>query len=201
MKLLNRISLLQFFLYEREDLDVGRNTAFLGPNGTGKTCLLDAVQTVMLGADTQRVHFNAQADGKRRDRSLRSYCLGIYDQSEHGRCRDISNTYISLVFRDEDTGEVVTAGVALSARVDAVEHSFHGLYILPGVDLTSADLVEALPDGQVRVLPWKDAQYRLKALVDEAGSARTSLITQNREEFVRKLLIDHLAAQAISPIL
>lgn len=199
MKLLNRISLLQFFLYEREDLDVGRNTAFLGPNGTGKTCLLDAVQTVMLGADTQRVHFNAQADGKRRDRSLRSYCLGIYDQSEHGRCRDISNTYISLVFRDEDTGEVVTAGVALSARVDAVEHSFHGLYILPGVDLTSADLVEALPDGQVRVLPWKDAQYRLKALVDEAGSTRTSLITQNREEFVRKLLIDHLAAPGDKP--
>jgi uncharacterized protein YPO0396 len=198
MKLLSRMGLLQFFLYERADLDIDRNTAFLGPNGTGKTCLLDAIQTVMLGADATRVHYNAQADGHRRDRSLRSYCLGVYDQTERGRCRDVATTYISLVFRDENTGAVVTAGVGLSARADTAEHTFHGLFILPGVDLTTADLIE-LRDGQERILPWKDAQYRFRALIEQAGGIGTAVITQNREEFVRKLLIDNLAAPGDKP--
>ena len=35
MKQLEALGLVQFFLYEREDLQLGRNTAFLGPNGTG----------------------------------------------------------------------------------------------------------------------------------------------------------------------
>lgn len=36
MVLLERVNLIQFFLYEARDVDIGRNTAFLGPNGTGK---------------------------------------------------------------------------------------------------------------------------------------------------------------------
>jgi hypothetical protein len=197
MKLLERICLIQFFLYEQEDLDVGRNTAFLGPNGTGKTCLLDAVQAVILGADSTRLHFNAQADGKRRDRSLRSYCLGVYDQSGHG-CRTESNTFIALVFRDEVTGEVVTAGVALSSREDSAEHVFHGLFILPGVDLRTSDLIDHR-NGRPQVMPWKDAQYRLKALVSQAEGDNVPVITPNREEFLRKLLLEHLAAPGDHP--
>ena len=115
MKLLESVTLVQFFLYERQDLTMGRNTAFLGPNGTGKTALLDAIQAVMLAADAHRTHFNAQADGKKRARTLRDYCLGVFDQSEEGRCRDVANTYVALGFRDETSGQVVTAGIALSA--------------------------------------------------------------------------------------
>src|SRR5690242_11661715 len=103
MKLLESIALVQFFLYEREDLAIGRNTAFLGPNGTGKSALMDAIQTVMLAADGNRMHFNAAGEGKVRARSLRDYCLGATDQNV---CRTQANTYIDLVFRDEETDEV-----------------------------------------------------------------------------------------------
>lgn len=198
MKLLKRICLLQFFLYERQDLEVGRNTAFLGPNGTGKTCLLDAIQTVMLGADAGRVHFNAQADGKRRDRTLRNYCLGVQDQSGHG-CRSEATTYIALVFEDERTHEVVTAGVSLSAREDASEHTFHGLFILPGVDLTTDELVEQRA-GREHVIPWRDIQQRFKDLVKRVDASKSAVIVpHNREEFVKKLLLDYLAAPGDNP--
>ncbi|MCL1031899.1 ATP-binding protein, partial [Serratia silvae] len=58
LKLLENIALVQFFLYEAKDLETGINTAFLGPNGTGKSALLDAIQVVMLAADGNRTHFN-----------------------------------------------------------------------------------------------------------------------------------------------
>lgn len=68
MKLLENIALVQFFLYEAKDLETGINTAFLGPNGTGKSALLDAIQVVMLAADGNRTHFNAASEGKKRSR-------------------------------------------------------------------------------------------------------------------------------------
>lgn len=197
MKLLKRICLLQFFLYERQDLEIDGHTAFLGPNGTGKTCLLDAIQTVMLGADAGKVHFNAQADGKRKDRSLRSYCLGVQDQSDHG-CRSHASTYIALVFEDQASGERVSAGVSLSARQDTSQHTVNGLFILPGVDLTTAELVERR-EGQEHVISWRDIQPHFKDLVQRSGTARSIVITQNQGDFVRKLLLDYLAAPGDNP--
>ncbi len=44
MKRLERIVLVQFYLFEAEEIDVRGNTAWLGPNGAGKTSTLDAVQ-------------------------------------------------------------------------------------------------------------------------------------------------------------
>ncbi|MEB1432033.1 ATP-binding protein [Xanthomonas campestris] len=104
MKQLEAIGLVQFFLYERKDLELGWNTAFLGPNGTGKTALLDALQIVFLAADQNRTHFNASGEGKKRARALRDYCLGIYGQTEEERYRNNANTYIDLVFRDPESG-------------------------------------------------------------------------------------------------
>ena len=77
MKQLEALGMVQYFLYEREDLQLAGNTAFLGPNGTGKTALLDAFQIVLLAADGNKTHFNASGEGKKRARTLREYCLGV----------------------------------------------------------------------------------------------------------------------------
>ncbi len=147
MKKLVMISMVQYFLYERTDLEIGHNTAFLGPNGTGKTALLDAFQIVILAADGNRTHYNASGEGKRRARTLRDYCLGVYGQTDDKRYRNAANTYINLVFRDQKTNYPVTIGASFSADETSPEATLNGLYVLPGVALTSKMHVE-VQDGR-----------------------------------------------------
>ncbi|KRA17514.1 SbcC/MukB-like Walker B domain-containing protein [Lysobacter sp. Root604] len=196
MKQLEAIGLIQFFLYERKDLELGWNTAFLGPNGTGKTALLDALQIVLLAADSNRTHFNASGEGKKRARGLRDYCLGIYGQTEAERYRAGANTYINLVFRDAESGVPVTAGVSLAAQADNPEVAFNGLYILPGVALDTGAHVER-EGGRETILPWRRFQHVAGDLCRLAGTS--AFFTANREEFSRRLYVEHLASPGEKP--
>ena len=196
MKQLEALGMVQYFLYEREDLQLGCNTAFLGPNGTGKTALLDAFQIVLLAADSNKTHFNASGEGKKRARTLREYCLGVYGQNDAERCRTSANTYINLIFRDRETGIPVTAGVSLSASIEDPNHEFHSLYILPGVALASGDHVD--PDAEREsILPWRKFQHVAKDACTLAGT--TPVFTQNREEFLTRLFVHHLASPGERP--
>ncbi|MDD0996246.1 hypothetical protein M5G20_10230 [Pseudomonas sp. TNT2022 ID1044] len=197
MKLLEHVVLVQFFLYGGEDLETGLNTAFLGPNGTGKSAILDAIQVVMLAADGSRTHFNAAGEGKKRARTLRDYCLGAYVPGIKEYARTSANTYVDLVFRDTETGIPFTAGVALSARVEDSHHEVEGLYILPGVALTPKHHQQT--EGQREtVLPWKDFRHVAADLCRLEGHG-TPVITRHKDEFIRQLLIDHLAGPGTSP--
>lgn len=196
MNKLEAIGLVQYFLYERIDLELGWNTAFLGPNGTGKTALLDALQIVLLAADSNRTHFNASGEGKKRARSLREYCLGVYGQTEDERFRPASNTYINLVFRDEQTGVPVTAGVSLAAQADNPDITFNSLYILPGVALPTSAHMEK-DGGRESILPWRKFQHIAGDLCRMEGT--TPMFTSNREEFSRRLFVEHLASAGERP--
>ncbi len=196
MKQLEALGMVQYFLYEREDLQLAGNTAFLGPNGTGKTALLDAFQIVLLAADGNKTHFNASGEGKKRARTLREYCLGVYGQSDAERCRTSANTYINLVFRDPETDVPVTAGVSLSASVEDPDHAFNSLYILPGVALTTSDHVDKDAERET-ILPWRKFQHIAKDACTLAGT--TPVFTQNREEFLRQLFVYNLASPGERP--
>lgn len=193
MKQLERVVLMQYFLYESADIEVAGNTAFLGPNGAGKTALLDALQIVMLGADGNRLFFNASGEGGRRARGLWHYCLGVVDGN---RARDRANTYIDLIFRDSETREVFTAGVALSADYAAGKHDLEALYIAPGLALTSSDHVETQNGGDV-TLPWREFRFVLESRCAEAGTKLWP--APNAKEFVRHLLVEHMASPGDRP--
>lgn len=74
MKRLESVKLVQFFLFEQEQLEIRDITGVFGRNGSGKSAFLDAVQIAMMGANSNLMSFNAQADEKT-TRSLRAYCL------------------------------------------------------------------------------------------------------------------------------
>lgn len=164
MKKLIRIRVVQFFLYEMRDVEVGMNCGIFGANGSGKSSLLDAVQIVMLGANESRgsagVAFNAQADeSNHNSRNIRSYCLGQYGDSPDARVRDNANTYITLVWEDTTTKEIVSTGVSIYVSADREKSDVQGRYIIP-VDLSLNDHLELI-DGEYRPRPWASFRQML----------------------------------------
>lgn len=186
MKKLIRIRVVQFFLYEMRDVVVSMNCGIFGANGSGKSSLLDAVQIVMLGANESRgsagVVFNAQADeSNHNSRNIRSYCLGQYGDSPDARVRDTANTYITLVWQDTTTQEIVSTGVCIYVSADREKSEVQGRYIIP-VDLSLDDHLE-LVDGEYRPRPWSTFRQMLsqRAHGDE-------VLFHDSERFVNAML-------------
>jgi energy-coupling factor transporter ATP-binding protein EcfA2 len=148
MKLLVKIHLVQFFLYEKREVSIGQFTGVFGANGSGKSSLLDAVQIVMLGANQSRgrsgVSFNAQADeGGQNTRSIRSYCLGQYGDSPDARVRQNATSYVTLVWYDTVTKEYISTGVCIAASSNRDKHEVLGRYVAP-IALTLNDHLESV---------------------------------------------------------
>jgi len=118
---ITRLSLINFYLIDREDISIGGNTAFLGPNRSGKSSNIDAIQTALTGGRSAVSVFNAAAVRQNRPdahRTLREYCLGVvqHDENEKPRVvRHTSLTWIALSFRRHDGSEVAGA-VQVSAH-------------------------------------------------------------------------------------
>jgi len=91
---LTRISIINWYLVGARDIDLAGNAGVIGENRSGKSALLDAVQTVMTGNNNlyNRLNGSAQDDGKKRsERSVKDYCLGkvIPNQPPQRKsCRD-----------------------------------------------------------------------------------------------------------------
>lgn len=188
---LNRINLVQFYLFENEQLDIAGATAILGANGSGKSTLLDATQTVMTGAHGNYERFNAQSSTTRSKRSLKSYCLGVLRGKSDGgdeaevMAREDAMTYLALGFVDQKTGAPFTAGLCVSASKDEPKHTIHGRFILPGVLLSKDDFVEETFEGQ-RPLAWPDFATRAAQKVKAAGL--TPIFKDKVEAYVDELL-------------
>jgi len=196
MQLLERVHLVQFFLFEAQTLELDRVSAVIAPNGAGKSALLDALQIVLLGGDRTRIRFNAQAGGSARARSIRDYCLGTWRSGEDGRKRRTATTYISLVFRDQDSGLPLTAGIALGASADEPEHRVYGQYIAPGVALALDDHLERV-NGRELPLAWAGFRELMTRRCREAGTGLE--LHAASERFLRDLLFRLRAAPSDQP--
>ncbi len=160
MKYLEHVRVVQFFLFESQDIRLRDITGVFGPNGSGKSSLLDAVQIAMLGANSRLVALNAQADEQATTRSLRAYCLGQYGESAEHRAREHATTYITLVWRDARTNEPLSMGVCLQASADREGHEVLGRYILPKIELSLGDHLESV-DGIERPRDWGTFRHQL----------------------------------------
>lgn len=181
MKTLETIHLVQFFLFEKDTFNVRGATGFLGPNGTGKSSLMDAIQLVMLGGNLAMARFNAQADSVSEDRNLRNYCLGVYMPQAGTAVRDHAHTYISLVYRDTVTGEPLSIGLHIEASHTQPNATIKGRYIFPGCALTLGDHLEAAEGGHMPI-DW--SVFRQNGIARSTGGA----LHDQPESFTREML-------------
>ena len=161
MKRLEKICVVQFFLFEKQELLLDEITGIFGPNASGKSSMLDAVQIAMFGGNTRLTALNAQADEEQRTtRTLRAYCLGQYGESPEDRVRNNATTYITLIWRDTETNEPLTMGVCIEVSADRNGHEVVGRYLLPQYELHMNDHLETL-DGQERPREWATFRHQI----------------------------------------
>lgn len=165
MKRLVRIVLINWYRIEQLSIDIEGHTAVIGPNASGKSSLLDAVQAVMVGGDKNWWTPNASA-GEKSTRSLRDYCLGVVREGDDAeispelRARDHSLTYLTLVFRDDAGGSSVSLGLAMHARREESKEYIDGRFIAQDIELNLSDLVDYSPQGPVPK-PWQRVHNEL----------------------------------------
>ena len=186
MKQLVSIKVVQFFLFEKLDLQIGDICGIFGPNGSGKSSLLDAVQIAMFGANTRLASFNAQADEHMSNtRSVRGYCLGQYGESIEDRVRDRATTYITLLWRDTETREPVSMGVCLYAGIEGEGHEVLGRYLLRGVELSMGDHLDLI-DGQERPREWAAFRHQLQERSKVSGE---DPLFRDSDRYMRAVLV------------
>ncbi|MFH1817549.1 MAG: AAA family ATPase [Pseudomonadota bacterium] len=185
---LESINLVQFFLFERTQVRVSEITGIFGPNASGKSSFLDAVQIAMFGANGRLMALNAQADENKTTRSIRSYCLGQHGENPDDRARQHANTYITLIWRNSETNKPISMGVCIYASKDREQHDVLGRYLLPGIELSLGDHLETV-DGKEKPREWgafkQQLIQRAKALNPEADP-----IYPEAERYIRSCLLE-----------
>lgn len=189
---LSRISLVQWHLFPKADLDIVGDAAILGPNRSGKSTLIDLIQAVLTGGSANLYKFNSSAGerGGRSERTLRAYCLGQLD--EHMVLRQESVTHIALAFEDPlNTRPPVTVGLCVTASVRE-DARIEARYVAIGVKVDSSQFIETDAEGRERSAPWLVVRDRLERACQAAGGRllRNETARAHIREYMRQLFTD-----------
>ncbi|MBJ7549395.1 SbcC/MukB-like Walker B domain-containing protein [Marinomonas ostreistagni] len=195
MKKLNRIVLVNWYLLGAEEINVRGNTAIIGPTGSGKSSLLDAIQTVLTGASKRHLNYNASAnDGKASGRSIRSYILGMIDSGQASekvngvQTRQDAISYLALVFEDSSTGKESTVGLCLSASLASPEEDVLGRFVLSNYGVRREDFIETLGEKQYKAKPWPEVREAMKKVcLDPYIKSGSASATQYMNRYLEEL--------------
>lgn len=158
---LDRLILVNWGQIPPGDYDMGDMTLLTGETGSGKSTMLDGLQTIMTAAFNGILNYNPGQDevtqGQRRGkskRSVESYVVGA-EYSKFSR-PDGAQGYVAAVFRpDKNEAELnpFTAVIAIAARVDGagekrqakLESFFQ--FIVDGAALSYSDFMLSPEEG------------------------------------------------------
>lgn len=171
---LSRLCFQNWYLIGAKDIEIKGAAALIGPTGAGKSSIQDGIQTVITGANHNRLNLNASASG-RSGRSVLEYCLGVTkDPAEGGRpLRENCETVLALVFRDQETQRPITVGVALSARLGDSREDVLSRFIAPDYAYSVEDY-KVRNGGRETLAPWSDILENLRKKSPELQEFRAS---------------------------
>ena len=131
MKSLTKLRLINWHYFANTTTDIKNITFLTGPNGTGKSTIIDALQILILGS-TRPDNFNKAANEKGRSgRSLLSYLRGQTGVSDSGSVINLRggtfSSYLALEIADDVENRVFTLGVVFDVDVtDSIDkHYFY----------------------------------------------------------------------------
>jgi SbcC/RAD50-like, Walker B motif/P-loop containing region of AAA domain len=189
---LRHIAMVNWHLFDVEDIEINGHAGVFGENRSGKSTILDLAQVVLTGGNRNIQRLNAVAGdkGKNRGASKRSvadYCLGTLGEDQ--RRRDQARTYITLGFADTDGKRPpVTIGMAIEARKSDSNETVLGRFVAVGRIFTAQDFIDVRKEGRFPA-EWDEVRSRIVGAVGEENFAnhRDRAIDYVRE-YMRHLL-------------
>jgi energy-coupling factor transporter ATP-binding protein EcfA2 len=184
---LRRIIMIDWYLFRAEQIDMRGMTALIGPNGAGKSAVIDAVQTVLTGANMSSIRFNpsAQSNAKSK-RSIRDYCLGVVSLDEKGErsepTRSHAYTYVVLGFEDVEDGSTTSVGIAFAASSAKGDESCEARFLVRG-PIDMSDLLAPVGADEVETMQWFAVRTALRSKGIEVEDGYSSA-----SEFVEEVL-------------
>lgn len=183
---LEKLILVNWGALRSDEYPMGNMTLLTGSTGSGKSTMLDALQTVMTAAYQNIFNYNPGQDevtqnsrNSKTKRTIWSYITGAEDNlfarpyGAHG--------YIAAIFKPsegEEEGEVFTALISASARVDgsggrrqAVPERLV-LLIVDGASLSLGDLMVRTINDNLEVIPVEQIESHLKKTFANVTSFR-----------------------------
>ncbi|CAL8969101.1 hypothetical protein RHODGE_RHODGE_03521 [Rhodoplanes serenus] len=185
---LRHITMVNWHLFDAEDIEVGGHIGVLGENRSGKSTVLDMMQVVLTGASGSYMRLNAIAgeSGKATGGSKRSvlgYCLGALGDDQTRR--QDSLTYIALGFESTDADrKPVTIGLAIEARKSDPKETILGRFVVVGRILRTQDFLDER-DGERFPAQWDDVRARI---VEAVGPENFQNHRDRPLDFVREYM-------------
>jgi hypothetical protein len=189
---LHHIAMVNWHLFDVEDVELTGHTGVFGENRSGKSTILDMAQVVLTGGNrnVQRLNAVAGDKGKSRSASKRSvvdYCLGTLGEDQ--RKREQARTYVCLGFVDREGRRApVSIGMAIEARRSESNETVMGRFVVTGKILTTNDFI-VKRDGRRFPADWDEVRNRIVSAVGQGNfvNHRDKAIDYVRE-YMRKLV-------------
>ena len=135
MKLIQKLRLINWHYFSNTTTDIKNITFLTGPNGTGKSTIIDALQVLILGT-TRPENFNKAANEKGKSgRTLLSYLRGQTGVDDSGNVINLRTgaftSYLAIEILDTVTNNPFTLGVLFD--VDSADgYDKHFFYLDSG---------------------------------------------------------------------
>lgn len=160
MKLIQRLRLINWHYFSNTTTDIKNITFLTGPNGTGKSTIIDSLQILILGT-TRPENFNKAANEKGKSgRTLLSYLRGQTGVDDNGNVINLRTgsftSYIAIEIRDTVKDKVFTVGVLFDVdSADGIDrHYFYLDSPFPENDFSNKDVENE--KKRVRPLMYKE---------------------------------------------
>lgn len=166
MKTLQKLRLINWHYFANTTTDIKNITFLTGPNGTGKSTIIDALQIIILGT-TRSDNFNKAANEKGKSgRKLLSYLRGQTGVKDDGTIINLRSgtftSYIAVEIFDDVEKRTFTLGVVFdvdsSDRYD--KHYFYLDSSFPENGFSNSDLVS--DNKKIRPLMYRELSAYVK---------------------------------------
>ncbi|MEL3892122.1 SbcC/MukB-like Walker B domain-containing protein [Ferrovibrio sp. MS7] len=159
---LERLTAINWYLYQAEDIRFGPMTVIFGGNGAGKTALLDAIQCCLLGIDHRAQRLNSRSEdgstAKQQSRSVHSYILG---KVKDRYTRESAYSYLAAGYHCLVTGKYITIGVGMKASIEDKTEAVDVRFVIEGDRLLAKEDFSYINGDEFYVRDWKSVKSAL----------------------------------------